>query len=46
MKTKPKRHKLSDLEKERNSLLVSGKNTKRLQGIIDYLDWIYWGIKK
>jgi len=46
MKTKPKRPTLSDLEKERDKLYVSGKNPKRLQEIIDYLDWIYWGMKK
>lgn len=44
--SKPKRPTLSELEKERNSLLVSRKNTKRLHEIIAYLDWIYWGIKK
>lgn len=37
---------LSDLEKEKNNLYVNANNPKRLKQVIEYLDWIYYGINK
>jgi hypothetical protein len=42
---KPKIPTIQELEVEKRKLLQGG-NPKRLQQLIDYLDYFYYGIKK
>lgn len=37
---------LEELDVERKRLLVYQNDNKKLKEISDYLDFIYWGIKK